>query len=132
MTIMVMTRPPPIMRDLKELEGLPPREKGETLSDLERLGILYGIYWRMSPGRIHKHYGMSAGSISRFKRGIYDNPLSVFRLHVVRRARNGTFQCRLCGEPRDKQDQIERHLLTHFFPHELAKTIDLSDLPEVL
>ena len=124
-------RLPPIMDDLKELESMPPRTGyGDRLSDLERMAMLHGMDLGMPVGRIAARWKMSKSSVQRFKRSIYDDFLSIFRLRVVQRTGNGLFQCRLCGEPRGKLIQAQRHLLSHFFAPEVAQNIDLSDLPQ--
>ncbi len=102
------------------------------MCDLERLAMLYGIYRGCTQVRIHKEWGMSVSAVRDFKRGIYDDFLSVFRLHVIDRVGNGVFQCRLCGQPRSKLSAVQRHLLSHFFAPEIAENIDLNDMPRFL
>jgi len=94
--------------------------------------MLYGVYRGWGAGRISRFCRISDRTVRRFRRGLYGDPLSVFKLPVVNRVGNGLFQCRLCGEPRSKRTQIQRHLLSHFFAHEVAQTIDLRDMPESL
>lgn len=124
-------REPPIMQDIKNLKRLPPRTGRGPLSVLEELAILNGMGWRLTVSRIANAYGMSLGSVKRFKSGILGDPLTVFRLPVIRRYRNGQFQCRVCGEPRNTLSQVQRHVLSHFVAYEIAKNIDLNDIPEV-
>ena len=124
-------RLPPIMDDLKELESMPPRTGyGDRMSDLERMAMLHGIDLGMRVGRIAVRWKMSKSSVQRFKRGLYDRPLSIFQLRVVQRIGNGLFQCRLCGEPRGKLTEARRHVLGHFLAPEYVRNIDLSDLPQ--
>ena len=121
------------MEDLKELESMPPRSgRGDPLCALERMAMLHGIYRGLTPVRIGAIWKMSPSTVKTFRRGIYDDPLSVLRMKTVQRTGNGVFQCRLCGEPRGKLSAAHRHVLAHFFAHEIAQNIDLRDLPEVL
>ncbi len=62
---------------------------------------------------------------------ILGDPLSVFRLPVIRRFRNEQLQCRVCGEPRNTLSQVQRHVLSHFVAYEIAKNIDLVSVPDV-
>jgi len=124
-------RGPPIWEDIKKLKRLPPRTGRGPLSVLEKLAILDDMRWEFSVRRIANEYGMSLGSVKRFKSGILGDPLSVFRLPVIRRYRNGQFQCRVCGEPRNTLSQVQRHVLSHIVAYEIAKNIDLNDVPEV-
>ncbi len=80
---------------------------------------------------IADHVLESLGSVKSFKSGILGDPLSVFRLPVIRRFGNGQFQCRVCGEPRNTLSRVQRHVMNHFVSHEIAKNIDLNDIPEV-
>ncbi len=98
---------------------------------LEKLAILDGMYWELSVRRIANAYEMSLGSVQRFKSGILGDPLSVFRLPVIRRFGKGQFQCRVCGEPRCTLSRVQRHVVNHFVSYEIAQNIDLNALPEV-
>ncbi len=125
-------RGPPIREDIKKLKRLPPRTGNGPLSVLEKLAILNGMRWGLSVSRIANAYEMSLGSVKRFKSGILGDPLSVFGLPVIRRFRKRQFQCRVCGEPRNTLSQVQRHVLSHFVAYEIAKNIDLNDMPEFL
>ncbi len=126
-----ISREPPIMRDLRTLKELPPRSGHEWLSTLEREAILVGIYWGLTQKRICTHWKLSASAVKRFRNELYEAPLSIFRLPVIIRVGNGIFQCRVCGEAKQRLSQAQRHLLSHFFAHEIARNIDLGDIPEV-
>ena len=115
------------MEDLKELESMP--RKGNRLTDLEKLAILHGMDLGMPMIRIATRWNMSQVTVRRFKKTLANDPLSVFKLRVVQRIGNGLFQCRMCGEPRGRLVQAQRHLLSHFFSTALAQNIDLTDLP---
>ena len=67
-----------------------------------------------------------------FRNELYEAPLSIFRLPVIIRVGNGIFQCRVYGEVKQKLTQAQRHLLSHFFAHEIARNIDLKNMPETL
>ena len=125
-------RDPPIMKDLQNLKELPPRGSNESLSVLEREAILVGIFWGLTQKRICTHWKLSPSSVKRFRNELYEAPLSIFRLPVIIRVGNGIFQCRVCGEAKQRLSQAQRHLLSHFFAHEIARNIDLSNMPEVL
>ncbi len=121
------------MEDLKELESMPPRGgRGDPLCDLERMAMLHGADRGLSAARIGAKGKMSKTTVRTFKKNLYENPLSVFRLPVVQRTGSGVFQRRLCGQPRSKLSQVQRQLLSHFFAHEVAQNIDLGDMPEML
>ncbi len=98
---------------------------------LEKLAILDGMYWELSVRRIANAYEMPLGSVKRFKSGILRDPVSVFRLPVIRRFGNGRLQCRVCGEPRCTLSRVQRHVMNHFVSYEIAQNIDLDDIPEV-
>lgn len=119
------------MDDLKLLESMPPRGKNR-LSNLERMAMLHGIDRGLSPSRISAKWKMRKSTVRMFRRSLYDDFLSIFRLRVVQRTGNGVFQCRLCGEPRAKLSAVQRHLLGHFFAPEIAENIDLNEMPRFL
>ncbi len=60
-------RGPPIWEDIKKLERLPPRIGRGPLSVLEELAILDGMDCGLSVSWIANGYGMSLGSVKRFK-----------------------------------------------------------------
>ena len=122
-----------MIRDIKKLKQIAPRSApNEPLSVLEKEAILVGMYWGLTVNRIASTWEVSKGSVKRFKNGLFEAPLSVFRLPVISRVGNGLFQCRLCGDAKNKLSQAQRHLLSHFFAHEIAQNIDLNDMPEAL
>ncbi len=121
----------PIAEDIKRLEQKPPRTGRERLSRLEKLAMLDGIHHGLTGDQISAEHKISTSTIQRFKRGLYDDPLSVFDMRVIG-VDMGIYYCRVCGELRNKLCQAQRHLLSHFFAPEVAKNIDLNDLPEVL
>ena len=119
-------RTAPVMEDLKELGQMPPRSrKGDRLSALEKLAMLHGFDLGMPMIKIANRWNLSQVTVSRFNKSLADDPLSVFKLRVVQRIGNGLFQCRMCGEPRSRLVQAQRHLLSHFFAPVLAQNIDL-------
>ena len=120
------------MRDLQILKKLPPRGSNESLSVLEREAILVGMYWGLTQKRICTQWKLSASVVKRFRNELYDAPLSIFRMHLIIRVGNGIFQCRVCGEAKQRLSQAQRHVLGHFFAHEIARNIDLKNMPEVL
>ena len=122
---------PRIWQEIKELKRLPPRTGNGPLSVLEELAILDGMDCGLSVSWIANGYGLSLGSVKRFKSGILRDPVSVFRLPVIRRFGKGQFQCRVCGEPRCTLSRVQRHVMNHFVSYEIAKNIDLNDIPEV-
>ena len=69
-------RKPPIAGELEILSKLPERERGESLSSLERLAVLNGLRYGLTPGRIAKQHGFSKTTVQRIKGRIYEEPLS--------------------------------------------------------
>ena len=124
-------RETPISQDIKNLKQFPPRTGNEWLSGLEKLAMLDGIHHGLTGDQISAEHKMSTRTIRRFKQGLHDDPLSLFDQRVIG-VGIGIYQCRVCGELRDKLGQVQRHLLSHFFAPEVALNIDLNDLPEVL
>ena len=125
-----INRTPPIMEDLKLLESQAPRGgRGDPLSDLERMAMLHGLDCGLTPARIGARWKMSPWTVRAFRKALYENPFLVLRLKTIQRTGNGVFQCRLCGEPRGKLAAAQRHVLAHFFAHEVAQNIDLRDMP---
>ena len=122
-------RETPISRDIRYLEQLPPRARNEKLSVLEKLAIINGMHSGLTVSLIAKTYKMSASTVKGFKSGMLCDPLSVFNLPVVSRIDTGVYQCRVCGEAKQRLSQAQRHVLSHFFAPEIARNIDL---PEVL
>ncbi len=122
---------PRIWQEIKELKRLPPRTGNSPLSVLEKLAILDGMDCGLSVSRIANEYGMSLGSVKWFKSGILRDPVSVFRLPVIRRFGKGQSQCRVCGEPRCTLSRVQRHLLNDFVSYEIAMYTYLYDIPEV-
>ncbi len=120
----------PIAQDVKRLEQKPPRASRERLSRLEKLAMLDGIHHGLTGEQISAEHKMLTSTIQRFKRGLNDDPLSLFDMRVIG-VDMGTYYCRVCGELRNKLCQVQRHLLSHFFAPEVAQNIDLNDLPEV-
>jgi hypothetical protein len=120
----------PIAQDIKRLEQIPPRTGREHLSRLEKLAMLDGIHHGLTDDQISAEHKMSTSTIQRFKRGLYDDPSSLFDMRVIG-VDMGIYHCRVCGELQNKLYQAQRHLLGHFFAPEVAQNIDLNDLPEV-
>ncbi len=129
--IPLKNRETPIARDISYLKQLPPRARNERLSRLEEFAMLDGIYHGLTSDQISAEHKMSTSTIRRFKQGLYDDPLSLFDLRVIG-VDMGVYYCRVCGELRDELCQVQRHLLSHFFPSEVALNIDLTDIPELL
>ena len=127
-----VNREPPCFQHLKEMEQVPRIHKRKPLSVNEKIGILYGVYRGWGAGRVSRFCRISDRTVRRFRTSLHDRPLSVFDPPVVNRVGNGLFQCRLCGEPRNKRTQIQRHLRSHFIAHEIARNIGLRDMPESL
>ena len=120
-----INRTPPIMEDLKLLESQAPRGgRGDPLSDLERMAMLQGLDCGLTPARIGARWKMSPWTVRAFRKALYENPFLVLRLKTIQRTGNGGFQCRLCGEPRGKLAAAQRHVLAHFFAHEVAQNIE--------
>ncbi len=124
-------RETPISRDIRYLKQLPPRARNERLSRLEELAMLDGIYHGLTGDQISAEHKMSTRTIRRFRQGLYDDPLSLFDLRVIGVGID-IYQCRVCGELRDELCHVQRHLLSHFFPSEVALNIDLTGIPELL
>lgn len=129
MGIPSISRQTPIMLDIKILKQLPPRAPNGRLLMLEKLAIINGIHRGLTVSRIAKTYKMSVRTVNRFKAGLFGDPLSVFNLPVVIRIGKGLFQCRVCGEVKNRLSQAQRHVLGHYFAPEIARNIDL---PQVL
>ncbi len=121
----------PIAQDIKRLEQKPPRTGSESPSRLEKLAMLDGIHHGLTGDQTSAEHKISTRTIQRFKRGLYDDPLSLFDMRVIG-ADMGIYYCRVCCELRNKLCQVQRHLLSHFFAPEVAQNIDLNDLPEPL
>ena len=124
-------RKPPIAGELETLSKLPERERGESLSSLERLAVLNGLRYGLTPGRIAKQHGFSKTTVQRIKGRIYEEPLSIFDLKVISHRGKGMYQCVFCGEAKARLSVAQRHVLAHFFAHHIAQNIDLGDIPEV-
>ncbi len=124
-------RKPPIAGELETLAKLPPRTRGESLSALERLAVLNGLRYGLTPGRIAKQHGFSKKTVQRIKSRIYEDPLSIFHLKVISHRGKGMYQCTFCGESKPRLSTAQRHALAHFFAHHIAQNIDLRDIPEV-
>ena len=73
----------PIAQDIKRLEQIPPRTGRERLSRLEKLAMLDGIHHGLTDDQISAEHKMSTSTIQRFKRGLYDDPLSLFDMRVM-------------------------------------------------
>ncbi len=76
---------PPIVEEIKKLKRLPPRTGNGPLSELEKLAILDGMRRELSVSRIASEYGMPLDLVKEFKSEILGDPLSIFKLPVIRR-----------------------------------------------
>ncbi len=76
---------PPILEYIKELKRLPPRTGNGPLSVLEKLAILDGMRRELSVSQIASEYEMPLDLVKEFKSEILGDPLSIFKLPVIRR-----------------------------------------------
>jgi len=76
---------PPIVEEIKKLKRLPPRTGNGPLSVLEKLAILDGMRRELSVSQIASEYEMPLDLVKEFKSEILGDPLSIFKLPVIRR-----------------------------------------------
>jgi len=128
-----LVREAPIAQEIRRMREYPPRLEGHKtrLSRLERLAVLNGLRDGMAPSRIAVDLNCSVRTVSYVKQKLYDYPLTIFDLDVIRHRGNGVFQCVFCGEAKSRLSQCQRHVLAHFFAHHIAQNIDLSSVPQI-
>ncbi len=80
-----LVREAPIAQEIRRMREYPPRGKGRTqLSRLERLAVLNGLRDGVAVSRIAEDLKCSRRTVSYVKERLYDYPLTIFDLDVIR------------------------------------------------
>ncbi len=118
---------PPIFAEIGDrIKNRPARNKNSHLSSEDKLLILWGTSRDWTIRHIAQALPASATTVKSYRQRIFDDPLLVFELPVLRQTAGKKQQCQLCGEERPSRVRAMRHVLAHIFPYEIARDISLS------
>ena len=85
-----LVREAPIAQEIRRMREYPPREKGRTrLSRLERLAVLNGLRDGVAASLIAKDLNCSVRTVRYVKEKLYNYPLTIFDLDVIKHVGNG-------------------------------------------
>ncbi len=109
----------------------PPRRKHQPLGNDDRWAMLLALTGGHCISAIARALPASVRTVSKFRKMIVSHPTSVFDIPVLMKIGN-THQCRLCGETLPSRVKGMRHVLQHFLPREIARGVDLGNVPNPL
>ena len=119
---------PPIFAEIGDrIKNRPARNKNAHLSSEDKLLILWGTSRDWTIRHIAQALPASPTTVKTYRQRIFEDPLLVFELPVLRQASGKKQQCQLCGEERPSRVRAMRHVLAHIFPYEIARDVSLSE-----
>ena len=119
---------PPIFAEIGDhIRSRPSRSKNAHLSTEDKLLILWGTSRDWTIRQISQALPASPTTVKTYRQRIFEDPLRVFELPVLRQMAGKKHQCQLCGEERPSRVRAMRHVLAHIFPYEIARDASLSD-----
>lgn len=102
------------------------------LTEDDRLFILWGKSKGYEETLIASTMGKSRGVVRRYFTKVQLSPLIIFKDKVYDIFGRKRFKCRFCFDERDTEMRMQRHVLGHFVPYEIARDISLEGLPKSL
>ncbi len=119
---------PPIFAEIGDrIRSRPSRSKNAHLSTEDKLLILWGTSREWTIRQISQALPASPTTVKTYRQRIFEDPLRVFELPVLRQMAGKKHQCQLCGEERPSRVRAMRHVLAHIFPYEIARDASLTD-----
>ncbi|MCZ6892044.1 MAG: hypothetical protein O7F09_05965 [Chloroflexi bacterium] len=103
-----------------------PRHRGQWLSLDDRLVVYWGMTRAWSVRYTARALGCSASAVQQHRMRYYDDPRLVFELPLYSKTDTRAYTCRICEETRSTKTRVQRHILGHGMPHEMARDCSLS------
>lgn len=107
-------------------------KKKRPLTDDERLFILWGKSKRYGEPQIASIMGRNRGTVTNYVRQMQANPLIIFEERVYDIVGKKRYRCRFCHDQRETEMRIQRHVLAHFVPYEIARDMSLDGVRKSL
>jgi hypothetical protein len=107
-------------------------KKGARLSDDDRLFILWAKSKGYSHPEIAKSIEHAPSSVWNYIHQIQQSPLIVFDQKCYDSLEKKKYKCRFCNEIRASEVRMQRHVLAHFIPYEIARDMSLDGIRKSL
>ena len=107
-------------------------KKWHRLNEDERLFILWGKSKGYDDQQIAGSIGRSRNTVRSYFHKVQISPLIIFDDRVYEILGKKRFKCRFCHDQRETEMRIQRHVLSHFVPYEIARDISLVGVRKAL
>ncbi len=102
------------------------RRKGVRLNRRDKLFILWGRSQGVSQLEISKRLPASWNTVHAYIDRVRRDPRVALDLGLYQRVGQKRFACGFCGQFRPTERGMERHVLAHFLPYEVARDRNLD------
>ena len=107
-------------------------KKKRPLTDDDRLFILWAKSKGYGEPQIATAIGRSKMTVRRYFKRVQESPLIIFEEKVYDIVGKKRYKSRFCHDQRDTEMRIQRHVLAHFVPYEIARDMSLNGVRKAL
>jgi hypothetical protein len=102
------------------------KRKRQRLTDSDRLFILWGKWKGYSEQRIADALNKSYTCVHSYWQKVNQSPMIILDLECYAILGKKRFRCRFCNDVRETEVKIQRHVLGHCIPYEIARDMNIS------
>jgi hypothetical protein len=107
-------------------------KRWQVLTEDDRLFILWAKSKGYGEPQIATAIGRSKPTVRNYFHKVQLNPLIIFDEKVYDVIGKKRYQCRFCHDQRETEMRIQRHVLAHFVPYEIARDMNLEGVRKPL
>ncbi len=107
-------------------------KKKRPLTDDDRLFILWAKSKGYGEPQIATAIGRSKMTVRRYFKRVQESPLIIFEEKDYDIVGKKRYKSRFCHDQRDTETRIQRHVLAHFVPYEIARDMSLNGVRKAL